>query len=198
LSKYGSVTEKDLYRKIATELRNSSQVFNFVNELREAVEVYGAFENSQSPVWDYYNSDLKKDIERLSLFKVSQCYSVLLATKESLPDDLFPKILRMIVVLSFRYNVICGINPNKLEVAYSKTAIDIRKGKLRSIKEIFDKHLKELYPKDEEFFRAFAEKTVSANNAKLARYILSEINSHYMVGSKELVANPNATELNLE
>jgi len=31
LSKYGSVTEKDLYRKIATELRNSSQVFNFVN-----------------------------------------------------------------------------------------------------------------------------------------------------------------------
>ncbi len=196
LSKYGHVTEKDLYRKIATEVKNSSQVFDFVNELRNAVEIYGALENSQNPLWDSYNLDLKKDIDRLGLFKLSQCYSVLLAAKESLSDDLFSKVLRMIVILSFRYNVICGLNPNKLESAYSTTAKYIREQQPVFAKAIFDQ-LKEFYLSDKEFERAFAEKTLTANNAKLARYILSEINSHNM-GSKELVENPNATELNLE
>ncbi|MCV3212707.1 DUF262 domain-containing HNH endonuclease family protein [Plectonema radiosum NIES-515] len=196
LSKYGLVTEKDLYRKIAIELRNSSQIFDFVSQLREAAEIYAAFENSQSPVWDSYNSDLKKDIERLNLFKVSQCYSVLLAAKESLTDELFPKALRIIVILSFRYNVICASNPNKLESAYSNAARYIREHKPKSAKHIFEQ-LKEFYPSDTEFERAFVEKSFTASNTKLARYILSEINSHYM-DSKELIANPNATELNLE
>ncbi|WP_211173260.1 DUF262 domain-containing protein, partial [Brasilonema bromeliae] len=196
LSKYELVTEKNLYRKIAEKVRNSLQVFDFVSQLREAAEVYGAFENSQSHVWDSYDSGLKQDIERLSLFKVSQCYSVLIAAKESLPDELFPKVLRMIVILSFRYNVICSLNPNKLEAAYSKTSKYIQEQKPKSVKAIFEE-LKEFYPSDIHFKRAFAEKIIAASNAKLARYILSEINQHYM-DSKELIANPNATELNLE
>lgn len=196
LSKYGSVTEKNLYRKIATELRSSSQIFDFVNQLRESAEIYGAFENSQSQVWDSYSPDLKKNIDLLSLFKVSQCYSVLLSAKECLPDELFPKVLRMIVILSFRYNVICGLNPNKLESAYSKSAKYIREQQPKTVKDIFEQ-LKEFYISDKDFERAFAEKILSASNAKLARYILSEINSSYG-DSKELVANPNATELNLE
>ncbi|ARV62506.1 hypothetical protein BZZ01_31210 [Nostocales cyanobacterium HT-58-2] len=113
-----------------------------------------------------------------------------------MPDEFFPKVLRMIVILSFRYNVICSLNPNKLETAYSKASKYIREQKPTSIKAISEE-LKEFYPSDTDFRRAFAQKTVSASNARLARYILSEINRHYM-GTKELIANPNATELNLE
>lgn len=196
LSKYGVVSEKELYRKIADEVRNADDIFNFVNQLREAAEVYGAFDSPQSPVWDSYDSGFKKDLSLLSLFKVSQCYSVLIAAKESLSDELFAKVLRMLVVFSLRYNIICGFNPNKLESAYSKTARYIREQKPKSIKLIFDQ-LKEFYPNDADFAKYFADKTITASNIKLARYILSEINSHYM-GSKELVANPNGTELNLE
>lgn len=196
LSKYGVVSEKDLYRKIADEVRNPSDVFNFVNQLRETAEVYGAFDNPQSQVWDSYGANFKKDISLLSLFKVSQCYSVLIAAKESLSDELFAKVLRMLVIFSLRYNIICGFNPNKLELAYSKTARYIREQKPKSIKVIFEQ-LKDFYPNDADFAKYFADKTITASNIKLARYILSEINSHYM-GSKELVANPNGLELNLE
>ncbi|NJR74001.1 MAG: HNH endonuclease [Scytonema sp. CRU_2_7] len=196
LSKYGLVTEKDLYRKIAEKLRTSSEIFDFVNQLREAVEIYSAFENSQSSVWDSYDSNLKKDIDRLNLFKVSQCYSVLLAAKECLTDELFTKVLRMIVILSFRYNVICKYNPSKLESAYCKTAKYIRDNKPKSAKPIFEQ-LKEFYPVDADFEKAFVDKSFTPSDTKLARYILSEINSHYM-GHKELIANPNGTELNLE
>jgi len=196
LSKYGVVSEKDLYRKIADEVRNASDIFNFVNQLREAAEVYGALDNPQSSVWNYFDSSFKNDISLLSLFKVSQCYSVLIAAKESLSDELFAKVLRMLVIFSLRYNIICGFNPNKLESAYSKTARYIREQKPKSIKVIFEQ-LKDFYPSNADFEKLFADKTITTSNTKLARYILSEINSHYM-GSKELVANPNGTELNLE
>lgn len=196
LSKYGLVTEKDLYRKISEKLRNSDEIFDFVNNLQEAAEVYSAFENSQSPVWDLYDSNLKKDIDRLNLFKVSQCYSVLLAAKESLTEDLFPKVLRIIVILSFRYNVICKYNPSKLESAYSKLAKYIRENQPKSAKLIF-KEIQDFYPSDNDFEKAFLDKSLTVSDTKLARYILIEINNYYME-NKELVANPNATELNLE
>lgn len=197
LSSYGVVREKELYRSIARELQNSSEVFNFLSKLREAAEVYGAFEKPDSSVWDLYGQNLKNDIARLSLFKVSQCYSVLLAAKESLLDDLFPKVLRMIVVISFRYNIICGFSPQRLETTYSDAAKYIRSKKPRNIKAIFEQ-LAKVYPSDAEFIRDFEVKSLNGSNAaKLARYILSEINSYYM-GSKELVVNPNGIELNLE
>lgn len=196
LSKYGVVSEKDLYRKIADEVRSSSDIFDFVNQLREAAEVYGAFDNRRSQVWDSYGEDFKEDIYLLSLFKVSQCYSVLIAAKESLSDELFAKVLKMLVIFSLRYNIICGFNPNKLESAYSKTAKYIREQKPKSIKVIFEQ-LKDFYPNDADFAKYFADKTITVSNTKLARYILSEINSHYM-GNKELVANPNGLDLNLE
>jgi uncharacterized protein with ParB-like and HNH nuclease domain len=197
LSSRGVVREKELYRTIARELQKQSDVFNFLNGLREAAEVYGAFEKPDSSVWDLFGQDLKNDIARLSLFKVSQCYSVLLAAKESLPDDLFPKVLRMIVIISFRYNIICGFSPQKLESTYSDAAKYIRSQKPKSIKAIFDQ-LSKVYPSDTDFVRYFEVKSVSGGNAaKLARYILGEINSYYM-GSKELVVNPNGIELNLE
>lgn len=86
--------------------------------------------------------------------------------------------------------MLSGISPKKKETKY------IRERKPNSIKNIFEQ-LKEFYPNDAEFAKYFAEKTLTVSNTKLARYILSEINSYYM-GSKELVANPNGTELNLE
>jgi len=82
LSNYGVVREKDLYRAVSSKVKSSSSVFSLVKQLHNAAEIYGAFEDSENPLWDTYGSELKDDIERLALFKVSQCYPVLLAAKE--------------------------------------------------------------------------------------------------------------------
>ncbi|WP_226576422.1 DUF262 domain-containing protein [Microseira wollei] len=199
MSKYEVVPEKELYRKISEKFKSSSEVFGFVKELSEAAELYNALEDSRSPVWNDYSQEVRADIERLDLFQVSQCYSVLMAAKENLADELFPKILRIMVIVSFRYNVICELNPNKPLTIYSEVAKYIRSEKPRSAKSIFEAtRLPEIYPSDIDFERAFAEKTIPTRNAKLARYILSEIESYYRGSNKELVANPNATQVNLE
>src|SRR5207248_11487769 len=129
LSNYGIVREKDLYRTISREIRASMDVFGFVKKLQDSAELYGAFEDPLDPVWSLFDSSVKEDIAKLSLFKVSQCYPVLLAAKEHLSDQLFAKILRMMVLLSFRYSVICNSSANVLESAFSDTARFIRKDK---------------------------------------------------------------------
>ena len=197
MSKYEVVPEKELYRKISEKVKSSSEILGFVKELSEAAELYNAFEDSLSRVWDDYSQDVKADIERLDLFQVSQCYSVLMAAKEIVADELFPKILRMMVIVSFRYNVICELNPIKPLTIYSDVAKYIRSEKPTSAKTIFEL-LPKIYPNDREFEDAFAAKTIPTRNAKLARYILSEIESYYRGGNKELVANPNGTQVNLE
>jgi hypothetical protein len=196
ISNYGGVSEKDLFRKISTKLKDPLDVYNFVNALLESAETYAGFKNSQSPVWDACHQEVKLDIARLKLFEVTECYPALLAAKEVLPGSLFFKFLRMIVIFSFRYSVICSLNPNKLEPLYSEIATYIRKRKPKNVQEIFEK-LAKLYPDDKLFHESFQKKSFNKNSTGLARYILQEINSHY-AGHKELIANPNATEVNLE
>lgn len=194
LSNYGVVREKDLYRAVSSKVKSSSSVFSLVKQLHNAAEIYGAFEDSENPLWDTYSSELKDDIERLALFKVSQCHPVLLAAKETLSDGMFPAILRMMVVLSFRYSIIGGFGPGNLERVYSTTARDIRARKLKNPKAIFGV-LSKLYPADTVFKQYFVEKTI--RNAQLARYILREINNH-LGGGQELITNPNEEKVNLE
>ncbi|MEB3181966.1 MAG: DUF262 domain-containing HNH endonuclease family protein [Nostocaceae cyanobacterium] len=196
LSRYGVVREKDLYRNITKKIQNPSEIASFVSELRDASEVYSAFDKPDSPIWNLYDSSVKKDLELLRLFNVTLCNSLLLSSKQNLPDELFPKVLRMVVILSFRYNFICGFSAVKLEAIYSDAAIYVREQKPKNVKEIFHQIDKgKVYPSDSEFVNNFEVKSVT--NPKLARYILSEINSYHTDG-KELVANPNGNDVNLE
>jgi hypothetical protein len=195
MSKYGYVSEKDLFRKVSTKLKKPLDVLDFVNSLYESAEIYSAFKNPQSSVWYSYHLDVKNQIRKLRLFDVSECYPALLAAKETFTGSLFLKFLRMIVIFSFRYNVICNLNP-KIEALYSEISIFIRKNKPKNLKEVFEK-LEKLYPDDDFFFEAFQKKSLDKNHTELARYILQELNSYYS-GDKELIANPDATEVNLE
>jgi hypothetical protein len=196
ISNYGDVSEKDLFRKISTQLKSSLEVFDFVNSLRNSSEIYGAFKNPQSSIWDSYPQDVKSDIARLRVFDANECYPALLAAKEVLNPGSFLKLLKMIVIFSFRYTVICNLNPNKLETMYGEISTHIRKRKPKSTKEIAG-IIAKLDPEDDIFSEAFQKKILNKNQTELARYILQEINSNY-VGNKELVANPNSSEVNLE
>ena len=114
ISKYRVVSEKELFRDISRKFRSSLSIMEFMNSLSNASEIFGALKNSQSSFWDSFNSNVRNDISRLILFGVTQCYPVLIAAKEELSDQLFIKILRMIVIFSFRYTTICGLNPKSL------------------------------------------------------------------------------------
>lgn len=194
LSNYELVREKELYKALKRKIKNQADVISFSNKLTRASEFYGAFEDPQSSVWAAYDSAFRENLSQLILLEVSSCYSVLLAAVETLPQDLFSKVLRMLLIISFRYNTICALNPNPLERIYSDTAIFIRENKPTSPKAIFEK-LSSAYPDDETFRQFFEEKSVG--KSKLARYIMTQINNYY-IESRELITNPNEKQVNLE
>ena len=97
---------------------------------------------------------------------------MLAAYKKFDPNE-YARLLRCCCVIAFRYNVIGGLNPNKLEDEYNKTAQDVHAGKLKNTREIFH-NLKSVYVSDEEFESSFAAKSIATKGkgAKLVRYIL--------------------------
>ncbi|MBP0000246.1 MAG: DUF262 domain-containing protein [Cyanobacteria bacterium SID2] len=157
IAKHNRVREKDLFREISSKIRDSNGVLDFMTSLADTSELYSALKNPNSPVWSTSGANTKNDISRLILFDSTQCYPVLISAKEYLSDKLFSKILRILVVFSFRYSVICGLNPRYLENAYGDVAKFIRKEKPKSAEQVFEK-LQFIYPSDKDFKDAFQKK----------------------------------------
>ena len=107
------------------------------------------------------------------------------AYKKFDPNE-YARLLRCCCVIAFRYNVIGGLNPNKLEDEYNKTAQDVHAGKLKNTREIFH-NLKSVYVSDEEFESSFAAKSIATKGkgAKLVRYILFSLENQ--ISSKNMI-----------
>ncbi len=194
ISKNGLVREKELYRKVRDTYRGTRDIRPFVNELRAAAELYASFRQPDSELWDDYGTQVRNYLSTLRLFRVVQCFPLLLVAYEKLNKKLFISVLKMAVIISFRYSIICGKRTGLLEQVYGDVSLKIRRGKLTNAKGIFTS-LSQLYPDDKEFKLAFSETLIK--NPRLARYILLQLEAQL---NKSLSYEPSAdeTRVNLE
>ena len=195
LSKEGKVRERELYRKISTNIRGEKDAYAFLTDLSESSEIYGALEDPYSSYWSGYDAELRDDLIRLKMYNVVQCYPVLLAAKDKMSDRKFKQILRLVVIFSFRYSVICGLGTGNLETIFAELSRFIRNNNKCKTEDVFY-IIEEIYPTDDMFVQSFNSKEIRRDSA-LARYILHEINNR-MMGTSELIANPDKARLNLE
>jgi hypothetical protein len=89
----------------------------------------------------------------------------------------FSGILRAVAVISFRYNVICGMPTHDQERLYNEIAWKISDGTFAEYRQVLNA-LAAVYPEDGRFKGAFAEKelrTTNSRNKKVVRYLLFEI-----------------------
>ncbi|WP_198158345.1 HNH endonuclease family protein [Enterovibrio coralii] len=95
-----------------------------------------------------------------------------------LDHDDWTATLRICSVISFRYIVISGLNPNALESKYNEACKAINAGTARTARDIFI-ILQPLYVSNEDFERNFESKSIrTKRSAKLARYIVYSIENH--------------------
>lgn len=162
--------KQTLYKALKKTINTRDDVFSILEDLEKLSPVYIALSNSADSIWT--RPDDRLYIEALTLFGVTQCFPLLLSAYEIFSENEFSKLLRDCVVISFRYNVIGGLNPNIMEDVYNKAAIKIVKGQLSNSKEIFN-DLRSIYVPDENFKSAFATKTINSKRyRRLVRYIL--------------------------
>lgn len=174
-SKFELVRSSNLFRELKKNITDSNSAFKLLDDLEQSANTYASLENPAANIWD---KEQGKFIKYLNIFNVSQCYSVLLSAVNKFSTEELTKLLNELVVLTFRYNVISGFNPNKLETIMNQTAIKISNNEITKASETFS-IFKSVYVDDETFKQAFSKKEIRANRAKtLVRYILTELENH--------------------
>ncbi len=175
-SRYPLQTKTTLFKAIKNEIKGIDKVFELLGELEELAVVYAALDNSASDIW---TADEKEPIEELNLFSASQCYTLMLSAYKNIrpvkPEE-FVKILKHLVVVTFRYTTISQYNTNIIEQEFNKTSMGIAKGMYKTAREVFNSYEKTLYLNDDVFSNNFTYRAVNTNRFKtLTRYILCKL-----------------------
>ncbi|MFQ3670636.1 MAG: DUF262 domain-containing HNH endonuclease family protein [Verrucomicrobiia bacterium] len=164
----------DLFKSIRNRVKEKAQVFTLLREMDRDADTYAALGDAGDSLW---TAEQSKFIRELMMFNVRQPYSLLLAARRALDEAGFTRVLRACAVISFRYNVIGNLATNEQERTYNAVAEKVARGDLTDAGEII-RALRSIYPSDEQFRSAFAEKqirTTTARNSKVMRYILFEL-----------------------
>jgi len=175
LSEYGLVRERDLYRTLRENMKGTAPARQFIDKLRKRADLYAALSNPEHTYWADASSDVRDYLEPLSLFKVAQYRPVLLSAMEVTNIELVTKILRLLLVVSYRYTVVSQLGTGNLESIYTDCALAIRAGKAKGIKDVFTT-LRPAYVDDVRFTADFAARQFT--NSGIARYTLAHINDH--------------------
>jgi len=195
LSSFKLVRKEEIYKELKGKV-NSSNVRQFMERVSNEATIYANLRNPSHEFWG--DTDIEKLLEELNILKVEQVYTLLLSLynvfyHKRKEVGAFKKLLQLLINFTFRYNTVCGLNPNELERLYSNLAIKLRKNEIeeRDIKE----EIKKLSPSKEIFLDSF--RTLEIKNGKLAKYILLKINNYLLIkrGEKEVTTNIYRTNL---
>ena len=174
VSRYKSVRHAELYKAVRSTINNRQSVFELLRGMEEDVDTFLSITNPESGQWPL---SLKKYAETLKMFSVKQPRPMLLAAYRKLSTIDFEVVLKACAIISFRYNVICGLNPNDQEKVYQQVAQKISSGEYASISSIMTA-MKSIYPSDNAFKSSFTEKTLNTSNTRnghIVKYLLAEL-----------------------
>lgn len=171
------VRKSDLFKTIRKRITARDQAFELLRDLDQSAAVYAALRDPQDAMW---NPGEKAALKQLLMFNVRQPLAMLMACHSRYFEHnraAFTRIIKAIAVVSFRYNVICGLQTHEQERLYNDIAWKVTNGAFEGPSEVIAS-LRDVYPDDNQFNAAFSEKefrTTNSRNKKVVRYILFEI-----------------------
>lgn len=174
MSRHGLVRQPELFKAIRKEITTREHVFALLNDLDSDVDPYLAL---TTPETAQLLPQARVNAQLLKLFRVKQPFALLVAAKRILNDADYQSLLRVIVIISFRYNVIGSQQAGEQERVYSRVAVGVSTGSNATLQTIVD-GLRNIYPNDESFRANFASKelkTTDSKNNRIVKYLLSEI-----------------------
>ncbi len=174
ISRRTTVRLSGLFKTVRAQVRERGDAFSLLQDLESDIEAYLGLTQPDGSDWPV---EWKRHARILRMFSVRQPFPLLLAARRSLGDTDFERLLRSIVIISFRYNVIGGLHGNEQERIYHAEAQRISRGDHSLISEIMVS-LRPVYPDDKQFRLNFGEKSIGVaqtRNKRVVRYILFEL-----------------------
>lgn len=172
------VRTQRLFKLVRERVNNPQQVFELMTALEKRAELFTALGDPNHGYW----ADLPEArpfVRELVLFRVGQMTPLLFAAWEKLPPQEFARVLRIVSVISFRYNIVSSLNTNALEPAYHYAARAVLDGKARTPAQVFAELRAAAYVADDVFQDNFARLVIRTNGQrkKLTKYILAKLES---------------------
>lgn len=170
-SRFPFVRQTELFKTIRGKISTRDAVFDLIRQMEEDVDAYMALTQPEASQW---NPALKQSAGELRLFSVRQPYPFLMAARRTFPDDVFETLIRACSIISLRYNVIGSQPSNEQERIYNTVAEKLSRKQLTDPKAVLAA-MSSIYPGDESFRSAFAEKslrTTQSRNKRIVRYVL--------------------------
>lgn len=193
ISKNELISERHLFKSLKDSIKDSPQVVDLLDELEQHAQLYNALQNSSDRMWAGQREIIKR-IREIELFKEKQALPALMAAYFHFSTEEFIKVLRIFTVVSFRYNIIGGYNPNRKESIYHEIALKITNNEKKTAKDIAAE-IKPVYIPDKTFKNDFASAIINARkNRKLVRYILFELENNIAKTDNDFELNPATIE----
>lgn len=175
--------KNDLFKRIKKSIVRPEDAFQHLRNLHISSEVYTALQDSYDEFWKAHEmGDSVSNLYTLNLFNIVQPQVVLMSAWEKWNQEDFKQLLRIMEVISVRYNVVCQKAARDQEATYNKVAQSIYKGgRLNDV----IAELSRVYPADQEFRDAFRTRTFrTRQTSKKARHLLARIERHLSPGQR--------------
>lgn len=173
-SKNKTVRKNQLFKIIKNNIKSKKDTFDLIRDLEESADIFIAIQDPESELWND-KKEIKKALNELKLFQIKQTNSLLMSAFKNLEINSFAKIVKSCSIISFRYNIIGGLNPNEQEDVYNKIANSIAVNKSVNLSD-----LQSVYVSDINFENDFKTKQFksTSKNHKIVKYIYSKIEKH--------------------
>ena len=173
----GLVQAIDAGQKGRNQISTREAVFQLLRDMEHDLDTYLALSSPEASDWP---QETKLLAGTLRTFNVRQPYPLLLAAKRVFDAPDFAGLMRACVVISMRFNVICGYSTAEQERTYNAVSERVAKEEIKSLGAALAAMLS-IYPNDAAFRAAFAEKTIrttQSRNNRVVRYILCALEKH--------------------
>jgi hypothetical protein len=169
--------QAELFKTIRGKVASREAVFQLLREMEQDLDTYLALSSPEASEWPQEARELAST---LRTFNVRQPYPLLLAAKRSFDPTEFADLMRACVVISMRFNVICGYSTAEQERTYNAVSERVANADILNLREALAA-MTTIYPNDAAFRAAFAEKsirTTQSRNNRVVRYILCALEKH--------------------
>lgn len=185
--------QAELFKTIRGKVNTRELAFQLLRDMEQDLDTYLTLCSPEASDWPNTSKELASI---LKTFNVRQPFPLLLAAKRALSVQDFESLMRACVIISLRFNVICGYSPAEQERTYNSVAQHLASGTMRTLDAVLP-GLASIYPSDSVFRDAFAERsirTVQSRNNRVVRYILCELERH--ISGQDL--NPSSDIFSIE
>lgn len=201
ISKYESVTNNNLFKKIKSKIHNQTEALELLKDLAEASRDYASLQNAQHERWRILGIATELSVQTLNSFRFEQTKPLLMSILRNFNENQLPKTLEKMIHWSVRIQVAGDTRTGQLSVNLKNVidAINATGSSVRTAKKLGEKLQEEgLIPNNKTFIESFSQITP---RIALARYYLINIENakrKEQGGKGEIIPDGSPNEVSLE